>query len=72
MTKQQKQKLSRLWEEYDANLSHLNYLRKLNAWNPIQSRLSEHGQYLMWHRALMMEIFQVYFEAINRRHQEGA
>lgn len=65
-------KLAILYQEYDANLAHLNKLRKLNAWNPLPERLSEHGQYVMWHRSLLMQILTLHFEAINQAQERTA
>lgn len=71
MTKEQKQKLSRLWEEYDANKLLCYQLRKQVEWHPVPSKMEELGAFVLWGMSLQMQLLQIYFDDINRRHQEA-
>jgi len=58
-------KMKILFDEYDANQVKLNELRRLNQYNPIPSRMYEHGMYLVWSQSLRLQIFQAHFNHIN-------
>jgi len=72
MTKNMKRRLNQLLEEYDANKLKCYHLRRNCEFNPTPSKMEELGAFLLWQSSLRMQLFQIYFAAIEyKKAQEG-
>lgn len=70
MTKNMQRRVNQLLVEYDANREHVRQLRKLCEFNPMPSRMEELGAFLLWQKSLQMQLFQIYFAAINYKKEQ--
>lgn len=72
MTKNMRRRVNQLLEEYDANKLKCYHLRKNCEFNPTPAKMEELGAFLLWQSSLRMQLFQIYFAAIEYKKAHGA
>lgn len=65
-------RVNQLLEEYDANKLNCYHLRKNCEWHPTPAKMEELGAFLLWQQSLRMQLFQIYFAAIEYKKAHGS